>query len=154
MLNLSSLEGKWFIIMTNFPMWLKGDRYIPSFNYKVGKKGGEIGLFDQVKFIKNKKERTIKGFDSVLDSSGHKFEWRGFGILALFKSRWEVVYVHEDQLWILIKFQKTWLSPAGYDVISKSQNLSSTSLGNIKIKLDDLGINENLTFLNTQNPST
>ena len=27
-INLQELEGKWHIIITNFPMWLKGDKKI------------------------------------------------------------------------------------------------------------------------------
>ena len=41
-INLLELEGKWHIILTNFPMWLQGDKKNPNFNYKWSK---EMALF-------------------------------------------------------------------------------------------------------------
>lgn len=37
-LSLTALNGRWYIHLTNFPMWLKGDRTSPSFNYKITRK--------------------------------------------------------------------------------------------------------------------
>lgn len=52
-INLQELEGKWYIISTNFPMWLKGDKINPNFNYKISEKDGVIGLIDEVKYTQN-----------------------------------------------------------------------------------------------------
>lgn len=32
-IDLHDLEGKWYIHQSNFPMWLKGDKTSPAFNY-------------------------------------------------------------------------------------------------------------------------
>jgi hypothetical protein len=46
MLKLEELEGKWFIHFSNFPMWLKGDKTSPAFNYTIEKRGEAILLLD------------------------------------------------------------------------------------------------------------
>lgn len=38
-INLHELEGKWHVILTNFPMWLKGDKKKKSeFQLQNGRK--------------------------------------------------------------------------------------------------------------------
>ena len=80
-LKLEDLEGKWFIHFTNFPMWLKGDKTHPTFNYTV--KNG--GLTDAVAYEKNGKHKSILGFDKPVDKTNQQFVWHGRGILSLQK---------------------------------------------------------------------
>ena len=102
---LHALAGQWYIHLTNFPMWLKGDRTMPTFNYKIGKKNGKEGLEDQVQFIKNGREKSIKGFDTPLNEHNTAFEWRGKGWMKVLKSRWTILYFTER--WAVIYFDKT-----------------------------------------------
>jgi len=85
--SLELLEGRWYIHLTNFPMWLKGDRTNPTFNYTVQEKNGVLGLKDEVAFFKNGKPKAIHGFDTPLNAENTKFEWRGSGWMKILKSR-------------------------------------------------------------------
>ena len=92
-ISLQDLSGKWYILQSNFPMWLKGDKTMPTFNYELVEKKGKQALFDQVKYLKNGKEKSIIGYDIPLDQQNVKFVWRGKGILGMLKSKWEIVYL-------------------------------------------------------------
>ena len=37
--TLELLQGRWYIHFSNFPMWLKGDKTNPTFNYTIEKRG-------------------------------------------------------------------------------------------------------------------
>lgn len=140
-LDLEALEGKWYIHMTNFPMWLKGDKTQPTFNYSLEKRQGKQGLRDEVQYLKNGKLRSIKGFDTVLDSSNRRFEWRGQGWMSILRSRWEILYLHKAK-WGIIYFEKTLFTPAGYDVISKRKNIEEESMQAILNQLHVLEIRD------------
>lgn len=146
-MNLQSLSGKWHIHLTNFPMWLKGDKTHPTFNYSLAKKGEVQGLRDEVSYLKKGKLRSIIGFDSPVSGSDTQFIWRGKGILSLLKSAWEVRYVDPTHEWVLIQFEKTLFTPKGYDVISKSPQLKPEIIAEIRIKLKALGIADELKLI-------
>lgn len=122
-LNLKDLEGKWYIHYTNFPMWLKGDKTQPTFNYSLAMMNGKVILLDTVEYVQNTKIKTIKGIDYPVDDSNKKFMWRGKGILTLFKSKWEIVFISDQMQWAIIQFEKTLFTPAGFDLISRREVL-------------------------------
>ncbi|MGB0863768.1 MAG: hypothetical protein ACPGXZ_12675, partial [Saprospiraceae bacterium] len=124
--------------LTNFPMWLKGNRIDPTFNYTIQKMNGITGLKDEVLFIKNGKEKAITGFDTPLNEGNTKFEWRGNGWMKILKSRWEILFLTEK--WGIIFFEKTLFTPKGYDVIARNENLSEELLTEINAKLKALKI--------------
>ncbi len=142
---LRSLAGQWYIHLTNFPMWLKGDRIMPTFNYTISKKNGIEGLEDHVQFIKNGREKSIKGFDTPLNEHNTAFEWRGKGWMKVLKSRWTILYFTER--WAVIYFDKTLFTPKGYDVIARNEVLSPLELDDIYQKLADLNITEKLSLI-------
>lgn len=150
MTELFQLEGKWFIVMSNFPMWLKGDKDSPSFNYAVVKRKNGMFLSDRVSYFQKGKEKEINGFDKVISADNSEFIWRGRGILKLLKSRWEVLYMDPKNQWAIIYFEKTLFTPEGYDVISRHKS-PDADFEAINYKLDELGVKSELRPINQDN---
>lgn len=144
-ISLELLEGKWYIHQTNFPMWLKGDKKKPTLNYSITTKKGKTVLFDEVLFTKNNQQKSIKGYDFVLNKYNTSFEWKGKGILSLLRSKWKIIFYHKENDWALIYFEKTLFTPKGYDVISKNKNLSIEVLNQINTKTKTLEIYDLMT---------
>ncbi len=139
---LSKLEGTWYVNMSNFSMWLKGNKHNPRFTYTLQTKQHIEGLKDVVNYDKNDKQKRIIGFDKPLNTNITSFIWRGKGLLAPFKSKWEILY--QTDSWALIHFQKTIVTAEGYDVISRQKSLDAATIALIKLKLNELGIKDNL----------
>lgn len=139
-IQLQDLEGTWYIVLTNFPMWLKGDKTRPTFTYTVETRGSIMGLRDEVRSWKNGRQQTIHGFDTPLDETNRRFEWRGKGLLSLLSSRWEIWYIDPSKEWAIIYFQKTLFTPEGYDVIAQGDVLSEEVLASVHSVLHELGI--------------
>ena len=132
---LHILSGTWFIISTNFPMWLKPNIQSPTFNYTLIEKKGTPCLLDEVKYLKNGKVKTITGYDYPDLKNDKAFTWRGKGLLFIAKSRWEVRLIDEKQQWAVIYFSKTLFTPEGLDIISRTSTLDKTTLEDIKVKM-------------------
>ncbi len=132
---LNILSGTWFIISTNFPMWLDGTKTNPTFNYTITKKNGKTFLIDEVKYIKNKKTKTINGFDYLNPNNDKAFTWQGKGFLAIAKSHWEIKLIDEKNEWAVIWFSKTLFTPEGVDIISKNSKLDKSIIEEIKTKM-------------------
>lgn len=132
---LQLLSGTWFIISTNFPMWLKPNNHNPTFNYTVTERKGNVVLLDEVKYLKKDKPKTITGYDHPDKENKNAFTWRGKGLLIIAKSKWEVRLMDEKNQWAVIYFSKTLFTPEGVDIISRKPNLDRTVLENIKTKM-------------------
>lgn len=128
------LLGTWFICSTNFPMWTKGDKLNPTFNYSLVEGKTEV-MFDEVKFTKKGKPRSIKGYDRPDESDPSKFTWRGKGLLFIAKSKWQVVLKDPQGKWAVIYFSKTLFTPEGVDIISRVPKLTETQLKQIKAEM-------------------
>ena len=115
------LYGQWYIHYSTFPMWLKGDKCLPTFHYAPGRHGQ---IEDTVRYSKKGRLKSIKGTDFPVAGKLLHFIWRGKGLLYLLKSRWHIVYVSPQQDWMIIAFSASLLTPAGYDIVAKKQNLS------------------------------
>lgn len=146
-LTLELLAGTWYIHYTNFPMWLKGDKLQPTFNYSISERNGKQGLNDVVRYTKNGKVKEIVGFDTPLNVENTSFKWRGKGLLALFVSKWDIKYYDEEHDWALIYFSKTLATPDGYDVITRKPQLDAEQEAAIHAKLMALGLYDELTQL-------
>ena len=146
-INLKNLEGKWYIILSNFPMWLKGDKTNTTFNYKISTKDGMKGLTDEVIYTQNRRQKSIKGFDIPLNELNNSFKWRGYGLLSLLSSKWQILHLDTTKNWAIIYFERTLFTPKGYDIIAREKQLNEATLKEINNKLRGLGINENLKKL-------
>ncbi|MCW3084195.1 MAG: hypothetical protein JWP12_1561 [Bacteroidetes bacterium] len=132
---LTQIVGTWFIIGTNFPMWLKGDKQSPSFTYTVTQHKGKEVLLDEVKYLKKGKTKTITGYDRADETKQNAFVWRGKGLLAIAKSNWEIKLIDPQGNWVVIWFSKTLFTPEGIDIISRRQQLDEATLLEIKNKI-------------------
>ncbi len=134
--NLKEIEGRWFINMSTFPMWLKGDKINPTFNYALRK---ENTLSDTVMYEKNGKQKSIRGIDKLRNQT---FTWRGNGILKIAKSEWQILYFDRENRIAIIRFAKTLFTPAGYDVISRKKSLEPELEKQIRELILSMGIDE------------
>lgn len=132
---LHQLIGTWFIIGSNFPMWLKGDKTDPSFTYTLMQKHQQEVLLDEVKYIKKGKTKTITGYDHPNKDNPKAFTWRGKGLLFIAKSHWEVKLIDPKGEWAVIWFSKTLFTPEGIDIISRKQQLDAATIERIKEKI-------------------
>lgn len=144
MIDLKDLQGVWFINQSNFPMWLKGDKTNPTFNYQIQEKWRKKGLKDVVRYQQKGKGKSIQGFDSILDDNNTQFLWRGKGWLFFVTSRWSILYLSPNKSWAIIGFEKTWFTPKGYDIISRQKELSLIQIEEIAQHLKQLNIQETL----------
>jgi len=130
---LHQLIGTWFIIGTNFPMWLKGDKLSPSFTYTLtGRKGV---LYDEVSYLKKGRTKVIRGYDTQDAADESAFTWRGKGLLFIAKSKWKVRLMDEKAGWAVIWFSKTLFTPEGVDIICRDRNPTPQLIEEIKNKM-------------------
>ena len=127
-LDARELEGTWHVVATTFPMWLDGKKTKPRFTYSnVRIEDGVTRMDDLVSYVEDGKPGSIEGVDTQGKTPTH-FTWRGKGLLALFKSEWDVVFVSADRSWAIITFSKTLATPEGMDVISRKPVLPGEAM--------------------------
>ena len=144
----SLLEGKWYVVATNFPMWLDKKNTDPNFNYtNFREKNGKLIFDDCVMYSKNKAPKKIKGKDKQKQPDELKFAWRGKGLLALFKSNWRVVASDKEGRWIAIYSTKTLVSPEGVDIIARKADLSEKEIHGILAHMDKTYIKKPIQIL-------
>ncbi len=146
--SVALLEGKWFVVATNFPMWLEAKNTEPNFNYtNFREKKGKLVFDDCVLYSKNKSPKKIKGKDKQKNNEELKFSWRGKGLLALFKSNWRVIASDKEGRWIAIYSTKTLVSPEGVDIIARKKDLSEHEIKAIIAHLEKSYIKKPIEIL-------
>lgn len=150
--RLQDLEGRWYINQSDFPMWLKGDKIKPTFNYSIQEKEGKKGLLDVVNYEKKGVIKSIKGFDKVLNEQNTQFLWRGKGWLFFVTSQWSILYLAPNKEWAIIGFKKTLFTPKGYDIISRQKKLSLEQNHKVEIQLNELNINKKIYLIKQTTP--
>lgn len=148
-MNLDRIEGTWYVIFTNFKMWLSGDKIRPTFTYMKEEKKGKFYLRDEVNYLHNGNIKSILGKDEPLDDENTKFRWQGNGLKSVLKSDWEIIYFDEKLDWFIIYFDKTLLTTEGYDVLVKNKIPTEEQISAIKSKLTELNLADELTSLLT-----
>ena len=127
------LLGTWFICSTNFPMWTKGNKTGPTFNYSLYSKPTDNPvLFDEVKYLKNGKQKSIRGYDYPDTQDLSRFTWRGKGLLWIARSKWQVALKDPEGQWAVIHFSKTLFTPEGVDIICRRPHPDKVMLADIK----------------------
>lgn len=112
----ADLLGTWYVVRTNFPMWLKGDRLAPTFFYEPGANPGQ--LRDAVRYrTRSGATREILGTETQDPQDPSHFTWRGRGWLWLLSSEWYVLRQEGGLLGLY--FSPTPFTPAGMDVIAR-----------------------------------
>lgn len=108
------LPGTWKVVATNFPMWLNGERSDPTFEYTL-RSSSPLVLGDDVSYTTP--DGTVKHIRGVDRWHGSGFVWRGTGLTRLVSSFWSVPGVSKAGTIAAIRFNKSWVSPAGIDII-------------------------------------
>ena len=144
----SLLEGKWFVVATNFPMWLKKENTGPNFNYtNFREKNNKLVFDDCVMYVKDKSPKKIKGKDKQKTKDELKFSWRGKGLLGLFKSNWRIIASDKEGRWIAIYSTKTLVSPEGVDIIARKKDLSENEIKGIITHVDKAYLKKEIKIL-------
>lgn len=130
----TQLDGTWAIKGTTFPMWLSGKRKHPRITYKRTEKK-TVELLDLVEYEANGKTKQIRGIDRL---AGDQFVWRGVGMLRLFSSHWKVVTMKGDLL--VIRFEKSLVTPAGIDVLIKEGTEDPSSRQRVMENYESFGL--------------
>ena len=123
------LPGSWHIGATNFPMWLRGDRLNPTLSYEV-RSEQPLKLTDTVTYSTLAgAQKSIAGVDTL---RGDGFVWRGRGILFPFASHWTVEGVGPSDEFVVTRFSKSLVTPAGVDImVRQGARLDSQELRTI-----------------------
>lgn len=116
-------------------MWTKGNKTDPQFHYTITEKKGRQVLYDEVTYLQNGREKSIRGYDFPDEGDASAFTWRGKGLLAIAKSKWKVVLKDPAGQWAVIYFSKTLFTPEGADIIFRSKNPDPETLAAIKEQL-------------------
>ena len=71
--------------------------------------------------FRQNKSKSIVGYDTL---DNDQFNWRGKGILKLFSSKWDIIYIDDEVL--IINFSATLATPSGMDILLRNkQNADS-----------------------------
>lgn len=118
-LRSEDLLGTWHIVRTTFPMWLGGKNASPTLNY-ARIEGDPSRIEDVVIYRRHGKTRRIRGIDRQDPECSYHFTWRGRGLLGLLTSEWYVIDLDRDAGLMAIYFSKTWFTPEGMDIATRS----------------------------------
>jgi hypothetical protein len=136
--------GKWYVVATTFPMWLKGDKLFPSITYgspQTSDNNGVVSFDDTVEYEKGGERQDIRGTDTQDPIKTGHFTWRGKGLLWFFSSSWDVVMIgslaETNTEFMVITFSSTLFTPAGMDILCReplpfSQSALEEVLGQVK----------------------
>jgi len=136
---LKEMEGYWYIVSTNFPMWNDRKKSDITLNYTLVDSSKPY-LIDEVKFLKNGKPKIIKGFDYQAPDDPYRFTWRGKGWMAFIKSEWRMEKFSPEEGWAILRFTKTLFTPAGVDIICRQPQMDPNTLENLQemVKTDSV----------------
>ncbi len=130
-LMMQWLIGTWFILSSDAPIWLNGDKLLPTLNYTFVQKKDTYKLLDETRYTKNGKKKVIAGYDRLAKNDPSAFVWKGRGILFFVTSKWKVSLQDKDGAWAVIHYSKTLFTPDGVDIISRSRSLNDNTISHI-----------------------
>ena len=122
------LSGSWRLHYSTFPIWQKEGISNVTFHYTPSQRDGKAILIDEVKYLKKERERTIKGYDHPDALDQYAYTWRGAGILRIFTNKWRIEWMSDAENCIIISFARTFITPAGIDILTKNGTGSETIL--------------------------
>jgi len=108
------LPGRWTVAATNSPLWLSGERRNPLVEYSLLSEN-PLRLVDDVSWIDpDGAGKRLVGTDTWDDPS---FTWRGTGLKRFAASSWAVTGVGGEGSFVVVRFDKSFVSPAGIDIL-------------------------------------
>lgn len=131
------LPGTWRIAATNFPMWLDGSRLQPQFTYGLLSES-PLSLTDEVSYVTPEGEgKQILGKDTFRRG---EFVWRGKGVLAIASSRWRVSASDADRTLLVVRFSKSFATPAGIDIVIREGSTYPNLRRTVAASTEELGL--------------
>lgn len=123
--DAGKLEGRWFVVASNFPMWVDGARKDPVFDYRLLHDRDAIREVDDVvSWHEDGEPGRYLGIDTQDPHNGAHFTWRGKGALSLVSTEWYLAGLAPDGAWAIVYYQDTVASPEGVDIIARSRTLT------------------------------
>lgn len=119
---LRQVEGRWYLQFTGSPFWQKDQINTVTFNYQLMHVGDVLVLEDKVEYIRNSKMRFRLGYDYPIEEFERTFKWKGKGINRFFRNRFEISILTKE--YMVLFFEKTVLSPACIDIVTREKNIS------------------------------
>lgn len=136
--DAAALEGTWFIVASDQPTWISGEKSSPALHYKVtGAEEGRATLEDRVTFVESGAPSELRGRDTQEAEGALSFTWRGTGALSLVSTSWRVMHVAPDKSWAITFYEKTIATPAGVAIISRTPALTAPALAEARAFLVD-----------------
>ena len=148
----SVLIGRWHVMLTNSPMWLKGDKLRPRITFQDPMDTAETNvLWESVDYTlaKGGNQEFIEGVDIHNQDGKDKshLSWSGSGWMALVSKEWYVVYL--DRVAGVAAF---YFEPSRVEVLVKDPKRSKDDPAVVaaKTKLASVtglqGLTENMEF--------
>lgn len=134
-------------------MWLRGERLNPVFRYDLVSTAPFV-LSDDVSYTAaDGTEKHVLGTDRWRRGG---FVWRGKGILRLTSSSWSVAGVTKDGTIAAIRFSKSWVTPAGIDIVVREGASQPEPRAMVAIASERFGLSAEdfatLTWLDPRTP--
>jgi hypothetical protein len=110
------LPGTWQVVATNLPIWLDGSRRSPTIGYEL-LRTEPLTLGTTVKYL----DPEGAEHQSLGRSTWRRDRFVGHGtrLRRLIGYRWEVAGTSDDSTLVLLRFERSLLSPAGVDVLAR-----------------------------------
>lgn len=132
---LKHLVGRWYILESTLNFWKNPNIIDPEITFTIAP-----GKFiNETHYLENGKSKSVKAYDFFLDKSKLEFLYQMKGWKFMVKSKWRVEYFAEDKSWAVVSFDKTMISRAGIQIISRTKDLNPVVLEHIHSKISDLG---------------
>lgn len=132
LVTMPLLEGTWYLIQSNFPMWIKGDNINPVVNYSIVEQNDEQVLSVQLNYLHKGKVKTIQGYDYPHPARLNTYKWRDNRFFNLFSGRWEVRLADPNGNWAVSWYSGTPFTPKAVEIMSRSPKLDTETLEAIK----------------------
>jgi hypothetical protein len=127
--DAKALDGVWYVVATNFPMWVGSTKQNPTFKYTLRPDNSEAReLDDIVWWIDGGKSDTYVGIDEQDTGDPVHFTWRGSGKLFLFSSEWYLAKIADDGAWAIVFYPATIASADGVDIIARRPDLPAARI--------------------------
>ena len=130
--NPNRALGLWHILGTNLNMWK--DKLTPTITYSIHDQlpDERVRINDLVEYYTKRPfvgfvSTDIKGIDTQSTNKQGRFQWRGSGILKLFKSDFGFIFVDnetppdEPYQWVATMFGSTLFTSAGVDLMTRTR---------------------------------
>lgn len=110
------LPGTWHLRATNFPSWMYGERRSPTLSYELISRDPLRFDNDVAWLTADGEDKHIFGIDHAR-SDDRGLVWHGKGMMSLFRKPWSVSGSSERGNILVIRVNKSLITPAGIHVI-------------------------------------